>query len=81
MELKVARTELDQKPKSIKVSKIEEMLVKEPQLILYFDKDNSHKDLVELVEHFEAKDISIYFREVKFGLSDDEYLYEVHILS
>ncbi|KIM09340.1 MAG: hypothetical protein KU28_01575 [Sulfurovum sp. PC08-66] len=81
MELKLARTELSAKPKTIKVEKIEENLAKEKQLILYFDKENSHKDLVELVEHFEAKDISIYFREVRYGLADNEYLYEVHILN
>lgn len=81
MELKLARTELSAKPKTIKVEKIEEALEKDPQQIFYFDKENSHKDLVELVEYFEQKDVSIYFREVKFGLSDDEYLYEVHILN
>lgn len=81
MELKLARVELTHKPKSIKVEKIEENLEKSKQLIYYFDKENSHKDLVQLVEYFEAKDVSIYFREVRYGLSDDEYLYEVHILS
>jgi hypothetical protein len=47
---------------------------------LYFDKENSHKDLVALVEHFEEKEYSVYLKEVSFGLADDEYLYEMHIL-
>lgn len=80
MELKLARTELTGKPKTIKLSKIEENLQKDEQLIIYFDKENSHKDLVALVEHFEAKEYSVYFREVRFGLSESEYMYEVHIL-
>lgn len=48
--------------------------------IFYFDKENSHKDLVALVEHFEEKDFSVYLREVKYGLDEADYMYEVHIL-
>jgi len=78
MKLKLARTSVDTKPKAIEVDKIEEDLDKKS--IFYFDKENSHKDLKALIEHFEAKDFSVYMREVKFGLNDDEYLYEVHIV-
>ena len=78
MKLKLARTSIDTKPKIIEVEKIEEDL--EKKSIYYFDKDNSHKELKAMIEHFEAKDFSVYMREVKFGLNDDEYLYEVHIV-
>ncbi len=80
MELKLARKELSAKPKTIKLEKIEEVIEKEGQKIFYFDKDNSHKDLVALVEHFEDKELSVYLREVKYGLGDDDYMYEIHIL-
>jgi hypothetical protein len=80
MELKLARTELSAKPKSIKLEKIEAQLEADQESILYFDKENSHKDLVALVEHFEEKEYSVYLKEVSFGLADDEYLYEMHIL-
>jgi len=80
MELKLARTELTAKPKTIKLEKIEAQLAEEKALIMYFDKENSHKDLVALVEHFEEKEYSVYFKEVRFGLSEDEYLYEMHML-
>ncbi|NOX16309.1 MAG: hypothetical protein GXP61_09885 [Epsilonproteobacteria bacterium] len=80
MELKLARKELDSKPKSIKLEKIIEIVQKEGQKIFYFDKENSHKDLVALVEHFEKNDQSVYLREVKYGLGDDDYMYEIHIL-
>ncbi len=80
MELKLARAELNAKPKSVKLEKIEDIVRKEGQKIFYFDKENSHKDLVALVEHFEAKDYSVYLREIKYGLGDDDYMYEIHIL-
>jgi len=80
MELKLARTELDAKQKKIKLEKIEEILKNEGQKIFYFDKSNSHKDLVALVEHFENIGYSVYLREVKYTLDEEDYLYEVHIL-
>ncbi len=80
MELKLARKELGAKPKIIKLEKIEETIKKDGQKIFYFDKENSHKDLVALVEFFEEKDMSVYLREVKYGLGDDDYMYEIHIL-
>ena len=80
MELKLARTAINGKPKEIKIEKLEETLEKEGQKIFYFDKENSHKDLVALVEHFEDKDFSVYLREVKYGLDEGDYMYEVHIL-
>lgn len=78
MKLKVARTSLTAKPKLIDVDKIEEDL--EKKSIFYFDKENSHKELKALIEHFEAKEYSVYMREVKYGLNDDEFIYEVHIV-
>ncbi len=78
MKLKLARTTISAKPKAVELNKLEEDLDKKS--IFYFDKENSHKDLKALIEHFEDKDYSVYMREVKYGLNDDEYLYEVHIV-
>ena len=78
MKLKLARASISSKPKVIELDNIEEEL--EKKSIFYFDKDNSHKELKSLIEHFEEKEYSVYMREVKFGLNDDEYLYEVHIV-
>jgi len=80
MELKLARNEINAKPKAITLEKVEDIITKEGHKILYFDKDNSHKDLVALVEHFENKEFSVYLREVKYGLGEDDYMYEIHIL-
>ncbi|MBS9778914.1 MAG: hypothetical protein KGV58_01235 [Campylobacteraceae bacterium] len=81
MELKLARVELQGKPKTVGVDTIEEEVKKEGQKIFYFDKENSHKDLVALVEYFEEKDFNVYFREVRYGLDEGDYMYEVHILN
>jgi hypothetical protein len=78
MKLKLARASVTAKPKLIEIEKIEDDL--EKKSIFYFDKENSHKELKSLIEHFEEKEYSVYMREVKFGLDDDEYLYEVHIV-
>ncbi len=78
MKLKLARASIESKPKAIEIDKLEEDL--EKKSIFYFDKDNSHKELKAMISHFENKDFSVYMREVKFGLDDDQYLYEVHIV-
>ncbi|MBN2825953.1 MAG: hypothetical protein JXQ76_11550 [Campylobacterales bacterium] len=79
MELKLARKTQKAKPKTITVEKIEEEL--EQNSILYFDKDNSHKELKEMLEYYENKGYSVYMREVKYGLDEGEYIYEVHIVN
>ncbi|SFP30694.1 HP0268 family nuclease [Hydrogenimonas thermophila] len=81
MELKAVRTELNAKPKTISLEKIEKEIEKEGQKIFYFDRENSHKDLMEMVEYFESKGLSVYFKEVRYGLDENDYLYEAHILS
>jgi len=78
MKMKLARASITTKPKLIDISKIEEAL--EKKSIFYFDKDNSHKELKALIEYFEEKEYSVYMREVKFGLNDDDFIYEVHIV-
>lgn len=80
MELKIARNNTAKKPKKIDVEKIGDMVAKEGSVLLYFDRENSHKDLLSLQEHFENEGKSVYMREVRYGLADNEYMYEIHIL-
>jgi len=80
MQLKLAREELGAQPKPITLEEIEEAVKREGNKIFYFDRENSHKDLMELVEYFEERGYSVYFREVKYGLDENDYIYEVHIL-
>lgn len=81
MDLKFARTEIDEKAKKVDLAKIEAAVAKKDSIIFYFDKDNSHKDLLSLQDHFEAQGKSFYMSEVKYGLSDNDYMYQVHIMS
>ena len=80
MELLFARNELNEKPKKVQLDKIKEDLKKDGQKIFYFDRDNSHKDMMALVSALEKNGLNVYFREVRYGLADDEYMYEVHAL-
>jgi hypothetical protein len=79
MKLKLARTTLDGKPKVVDISKIEEELPKKN--IFYFDRENDYKDLQKFIEYFESKGYNVYLREVRYGLDDNDYLYEVHIIA
>ncbi len=80
MTLKLAKQDKDAKQKTIKLEDIAKEIEKSGQKIFYFDQNNAHKDLVALVDFFEEKGYSVYLREVKFGLDENDYLYEVHIL-
>ena len=53
MELLFARNELNEKPKKVQLDKIKEDLKKDGQKIFYFDRDNSHKDMMALVDALE----------------------------
>ncbi len=80
MELLFARNELNQKPKKVELDKIKDELKELGEKIYYFDRDNSHKDMMALVDALEDEGLNVYFREVRYGLADDEYMYEVHAL-
>ncbi len=80
MELKIARKELNETPKTIQLDELVENVKKDGQKILYFDRENSHKTMIEFVEYFENLGYSVYFRDVKYGLDEGNYMYEVHIL-
>ncbi|MGM0623664.1 MAG: HP0268 family nuclease [Campylobacterota bacterium] len=75
MELLLARAEKDKKPKKVELESIDLS-----NNIFYFDRENSHKDMVKMVEYFEDKGLSVYLKEVKFGLDEEDYMYEVHIM-
>lgn len=80
MDLKLVRDDVTSKPKKTTLKKVEEIVAKTGTAIIYFDRDNSHKDLIALGEHFEETEKSFYMREVRYGLNDNDYMYEVHVL-
>lgn len=80
MQLKLARTELASKPKSVKIEDLQAQVEKSGQKIFYLDRENPQKDLAALVDFFDTKGFSVYQRIVRYGLNENEYMYEVHIL-
>ncbi len=80
MQLKLARTELASKPKSVKIEDLQAQVEKSGQKIFYLDRENSQKDLAALVDFFDTKGFSVYQRIVRYGLNENEYMCEVHIL-
>ena len=80
MQLKLARTELASKPKSVKIEDLQAQVEKSGQKIFYLDRENSQKDLAALVDFFDTKGFSVYQRIVRYGLNENEYMYDVHIL-
>ncbi|EEO26283.1 HP0268 family nuclease [Helicobacter winghamensis] len=80
MDIKLARAHINEKPVKITTKKLEEMLEEKKSDIFYCDKENSHKDMQALLEYFEKKGRRAYFREVRYGLDEGDYMYEIHIL-
>jgi hypothetical protein len=80
MEIKLARKDLKSAPKSVDLAYIDTELEKNDQIIFYFDKDNSHKTILDLVDVIREKGKSVYHREIRYGLDENDYLYEVHAL-
>jgi len=64
------------------IEKTYEEFVKEikPNSFYYFHKETSYKDLKDLIDKLEEDGYSVYFREVKFGLDEGAYMYELHII-
>jgi len=80
MDILIARENITDKPTKISLTKIKEELKENEQQIFYFDRDNSHKNMMALVDSIEADGYNAYFKEVKYGLGDEEYMYELHAL-
>ncbi|EJF07338.1 hypothetical protein ThvES_00005830 [Thiovulum sp. ES] len=81
MEFKLARESLDSQPEVVNLDYIEKQAEKEDETIIYLDRTNSQKVLNQLEKHFDKNfEKNVYRREVKFGLDENDYLYEVHIL-
>jgi len=76
MELKLVTT--DNKIKTMDMEKFIENIKRDS--FYYFHRETSYKDLQDLIDEIEKRDYSVYFREVKYSLEDNGYMYEMHIL-
>jgi hypothetical protein len=80
MDILIARENIGDTPVKVSLTKIKEELKEVEQKIFYFDRENSHKNMMSLVDSIEAEGYNAYFKEVKYGLADEEYMYELHAL-
>jgi hypothetical protein len=81
MEIMLARKDLKSKPKTVGYDFIEKELDTNKQKIFYFDRENSHKLILDLVDEIKEKSgLNVYHREIRFGLDESDYMYEVHVL-
>ena len=80
MEILLARETITSKPKKVDVTTLKEELTTCNDKLFYFDRDNSHKDMMSLIDTFEDDNFTVHFREIKFGLEEDSYIYELHVL-
>jgi hypothetical protein len=80
MDILLARTEITSKPKSVNVDTLKKELEECNDKLFYLDRENSHKDMMSLIDTFEDDDYTVHFREIKFGLEDESYMYELHVL-
>jgi len=78
--IKLAKTELSAESKDVEADKLVEQAKELKEKIFYFDKDNQHKELMALVKRFEKEGFTVYFREIKFGLDENDHIYEMHVL-
>lgn len=79
MELKLAKVELDDKPKTITLNEIIKAVNENGTATFYLDKDNPLKDLQKMKQTLEKDSKSVHLNELKYGL--DSSLYELHIIN
>ncbi|WP_334098069.1 HP0268 family nuclease, partial [Helicobacter typhlonius] len=45
-----------------------------------FDKENSHKDMQKACAFFQKAGHSTHLHEVRYGIDEESYIYELHII-
>ncbi len=80
MDYKLARAELSLEPQIISMGEIDDLIKSERETIIYFDRENSEKNLLKLKKHFEDRGHNTYLRPIKFGLDENDMIYEFHII-
>ncbi|PAF50515.1 HP0268 family nuclease [Helicobacter sp. 13S00477-4] len=80
MELTLAKTDFEQKTQKINLEKLLKNIGNDHDKVFYFDRSNNHKDLLKAVSFFENKGKKAYLSEIKYGLDEKDYIYELHII-
>lgn len=81
MEFKLARSSINDSDCEIITLEDIEKKVEESKnrgVMLYFDQTNEEKKLKKILSHFNNR--TTFLRNVKYGLSDKDFIYELHII-
>jgi hypothetical protein len=82
MTIKLAKENLGDNPIEISFEEIMGSVDKDvASTVFYLDQENSHKSILDLVDKIQNEGFKVYQRELKYGLANDEYMYEVQVLS
>lgn len=76
MKFKLAKQTLNSKPKELSLEEITKIL--EEKEVIFLDSSNDKDEVSKLAE--KLKNHKVYVNIVKYGLLEDEFVYEVHIL-
>lgn len=76
MKLKLAKQTLDSKSKEVSLDEVLKIILEKK--VVFLDSDNNEDDIKKIVE--ELDNHKVYVNTVRYGLAEDEYIYEVHIL-
>ena len=76
MKYKLAQQTLNSKPKEVSLEEVIKIITEKK--VVFLDYSNNEESIKELVN--KLSDYKVYVNTVKFGLAENEYIYEVHIL-
>ncbi len=76
MKLKLAKQTLDSKSKEVSLDEVLKIILEKK--VVFLDSDNNEDDIKKIVEKLDNH--KVYVNTVRYGLAEDEYIYEVHIL-
>lgn len=83
MELKLAVSKVGEDSTAISLEDMGKKVLEKQQekgVIFYFSKENPEKDMKKALNHFSSKGFSAFLREIRFGLDEKDYIYELHII-
>lgn len=80
MDFKLANSSSDSEKSGVITLKQIEKEMAEGSVFYYLDKSNKEKDLKDLINKINSKGKKAIYREVCYGIGEDEYIYEIVIV-
>ncbi|WP_267523151.1 HP0268 family nuclease [Campylobacter sp. MG1] len=76
MKFKLAKQTLNSKPKEVSLDDAIALLIKDK--VVFLDNSNKEEEIQQLIQNL--NEYKVYINKINFGLLEDEFIYEVHIL-